>query len=665
VELDPGFTDAWWKLGVCVHKQGRHREAIWFFEKALLREPDNTSALVNLGNVHDELGNHERAIEFYEKAAEVDANFALAYNNKGAVLRRLGRLDEAIEAFRKALHVDPGQALAAANLSAAIEESDGRSEHSVAGATIDESGLPASEWRRRGVLLREEGKTGQAVRLLEKASQLDPEDAETLIQLGIGHQKAQQVERALFCFERAHALAPERSSAKNALAGALKEVGRLEEALGLWEQAVDSARSPHDSSYSNLFFSMNYRTRHAGAYAAGLCGAWGERLAEIHAASRMPFHNDPAPNKTLKIGYVSGDFFSHPVAMFIEPVLRAHDRERFRIYCYSNVAREDIKTLHIRRHADVWRNAKGLSDDKLAEQIRRDGIDILVDLSGHTGGSRIHVFARKPAPVQLTYLGYPNTTGLPTMDYRISDCYADPPGSTEQLHSEQLYRLPGCFLCFQPIGHTVPVTWGLKSDIPRFTFGCFNNLAKIGPDVVDAWSAILRDMPEATLLLKNHVFSAPSARAYYEQMFRERGIASDRFHLMARVGLAEHLDLYNHVDVALDTFPYNGTTTTCEALWMGTPVITLEGSAHAGRVGVSLLSNVGLSELICPTVDDYVRCATDLARDRKRVRTLKLSIRSAMKKSPLMDRHSFTENLENAYCDMWQRWCDTRGKPLS
>jgi predicted O-linked N-acetylglucosamine transferase (SPINDLY family) len=372
----------------------------------------------------------------------------------------------------------------------------------------------------------------------------------------------------------------------------------------------------------------------------------------------QPHPHDRSPERRLKIGYVSSDFRQHSVAWFIEPVLAHHDRERFEIFCYANLFQEDAVTERLKAHADHWRKIYGLPDELAAQQIRADQIDILVDLNGHTAENRLLVFARKPAPVQVTWLGYPNTTGLSAMDYRLTDGFADPVGMTEPFHSETLIRLPECFSCYQPPRDAPAVSELPAKEKGYITFGSFNKLTKVTPEVMATWARILQAVPGSRLALQSAGLGEDAMQQMVREAFAGLGITPERLELHGHDRSQKtHLERYRNIDIGLDPFPYNGTTTTCDALWMGVPVVTLAGKVHAGRVGVSQMSNLGLTELIGQTPEEYVAIATRLATDRERLGALRKELRSRMTASPLMDAPRFTTNLEQAYRGMWKDWC--------
>ena len=352
----------------------------------------------------------------------------------------------------------------------------------------------------------------------------------------------------------------------------------------------------------------------------------------------------------VKIGYVSGDFRRHSVSHFLLPVFRHHDRTAFEIHGYSNNALTDDVTERLTALADGWRLIFGLDDEAAARMIAEDGIDILVDLSGHTAHNRLSLFARQPAPVQVTWLGYPGSTGLKAIGYRLVDAITDPPGEADAHYSERLVRLDHGFLCYAPLDQA-------PAPVPRpegpIRFGSFNNPAKLSPATLDLWVKVLEAVDGSELLLKGRPFADPKVRQALLTRFGKRGIASDRIVLLEHIAAPEqHLAAYGEMDIALDPFPYNGTTTTCEALWMGVPVVTLLGDRHSARVGASLLTQVGLDSLIAHTPQDYIRLAADLAADYRRRAGLRGKLRAMMQNSPLCDGPGFTRRLENAYRGM-------------
>ena len=363
----------------------------------------------------------------------------------------------------------------------------------------------------------------------------------------------------------------------------------------------------------------------------------------------------------LRIGYVSPDFRKHSVAYFLEPLLRAHNKNSVEVFCYAEVLRPDVVTDRFKSLADGWLFTVGMSAENLTRRIREDGINILVDLAGHTAKNRLSVFTCKSAPVQVTWLGYPNTTGLRSIDYRLVDAVTDPHGEADALAVETLVRLPDGFLCYDPPDEAPKPTPPPCANGAAITFGSFNNPAKLSAMTLDAWAAILGQLPNARLLLKGKPFADQVTRELFLDRFAQRGVATKRIELMAWVpNTTSHLAAYQEVDISLDPFPYNGTTTTCEALWMGVPVVALSGNRHASRVGASLLRRLNLDELIARDAGEYVQIAVNLADQRDRLADLRRRLRPRMTASPLCDAPAFARHMEAVYRRMWEIWCAGR-----
>jgi predicted O-linked N-acetylglucosamine transferase (SPINDLY family) len=344
----------------------------------------------------------------------------------------------------------------------------------------------------------------------------------------------------------------------------------------------------------------------------------------------------------------------HSVGRFLLPLLVHHDRQAFEIAAYSSSPREDAMTKRLRACVDVWRNITNCDDAQAAEQIRADGIDVLIDLSAHTGQNRLLVFCRKPAPVQVTWLGYPGTTGLSAMDYRLSDPYLDPPGQGDEFYAEKTLRLPHSFWCY-PAPDESPEVNELPAAITRrITFGCFNNFCKVTAPTVDLWAALLRQVNGSQLVIHAN---AGSCQETVRQRFVSAGVEGSRIRFVGKRPMPGYFARYGQIDVALDPLPFGGGTTTCDALWMGVPVVTLCGRTAVGRAGVSLLSNVGLPELIAQTPEQYVAIARDLAADLPRLAQLRRQLRPMMRASILMDAPRFAADMEAAYRQMWGQWC--------
>jgi predicted O-linked N-acetylglucosamine transferase (SPINDLY family) len=603
------------------HQAGRLAEAEALYRQILAVEPGHAEALHLLGVIAQQVGRNDLAVELIRQAIVLRPNFSAAHSNLGVALRNEGRLDEAMAACRQALALEPDSPDACNNLGNALVDSE----------RIDE----AIASFRRAILLR-------------------PNFPEAHFNLGNTLRASGQLDAAIASYREAIALKPDYPTACNNLGDALKQIGRLDEAITAYRKAV-ALRLQYSDTQSNLLFALNY---HPGLDPATVYEEhvrWNHQHAEPLRRFIQGHRNERSPKRRLRIGYVSPDFREHSVGRFLLPLLAQHDHEHFEIFCYAQVPAPDDMTRKIQAHGEHWQSLTGLADGPAAELIRQDQIDILVDLSGHTSHHRLLVFAHKPAPVQVTFLGYPNTTGLATIDYRLTDAYADPPGLTEPYHSEQLFRLPQCAWCYQPAA-SPPVRPREEGPI---TFGCFNNFAKVTEPMLLLWSRILHLVPGSRMLLKAGAFGSAKTQQRVREFLGAAGIDPERLELRGyEPDRDDHLALYRRLDVALDTFPYHGTKTTCEALWMGVPVVTLAGKTHASRVGVSLLTNIGLPELIARSPEEYVRLAAELAGDPPRLSHLRNTLRQRMEASPLMDAPRFARDIEAAYRAMWRKWCE-------
>jgi FkbM family methyltransferase len=458
--------------------------------------------------------------------------------------------------------------------------------------------------------------------------------------------------------ERAVEIDPSAAHAHSNLGVTLALQGRSERAFQHLRLAV-ALQPDWDLAHSNLLFCLNYSDAVTPVEVAAQHRAFGRRHPEPEG--ERPY-TDPDPDRKLRVGLVSPDLKQHSVAYFLEPLLTAYDRQAFEYFCYSDVIRPDRVTERMRAAVDRWRPIRGLSDVDAAHLIRADRIDILIDLAGHTANNRMALFGARAAPVQMSYLGYPNTTGLSAIDWRITDEWADPPGLTEALHSEELLRLPGGFLCFQPRAISPEPSALPARGSGRVTFGSFNLQAKISPTVIALWAAILDRVPGARLCLKGPAFADPATRAIFEQRLAASPLAGHAVELLSHLDAErDHLAAYGRIDIALDTWPYGGTTTTCEALWMGVPVVTLAGRTHVSRVGASLLTRLGQSDLIAETAEDYVAIAARLAADLDGLAARRASLRARMIASGITDAAARTRALGDALRQAWRRWCEKIG----
>ena len=625
IALKPDYAEAYSNLGNALKKTGRIDEAIAVYRQAIVLKPDYAEAHNNLGNALKDSGQLAEAVAAYGQAIALKPDYAGAYNNLGDALRGMGRLDEAIAALRRAIAL---------------------------------KGDYVEPYNSLGITLKENGQLDEAIAVCRQAINLKPDYADAYINLGDVLTYKGQLDEAVTAYRQAIAIMPDGVVAHHNLGNALKDKGLIEEAIAAYRHAI-ALKPDNPQVHSSLIYSIHC---HPGYHADAIAEEhhrWGRQHAQPLAKFIRPHANDRDPNRRLRVGYVSPDLRDHPVGRFLLPLLSHHDKSRVEVFAYSQVCVADAMTQRLRSHVDCWRNILGLADGQVADLIHEDQIDILIDLAGHTGGNRLGVFARKPAPVQVTWLGYPNTTGLTEIDYRLTDALADPPGMTDTLCCERLIRLPQTAWCFAaPFGNFSLDEKTLTPATP-ITFGSFNNFSKITPAMLELWAKILRSTPGSRLSIKATALRGESDRHRVQQIMESAGVAPNRLKLLEwQKSHEEHIASYQLVDIALDTFPYHGTTTTCEALWMQVPVVTLAGSTHVSRVGVSLLTNVGLAELVAHGEDEYVRIASELAHDLSRLTHLRSTLRGRMQESPLMDSRRFASGMEEVYRIIWRNWCE-------
>jgi len=519
-----------------------------------------------------------------------------------------------------------------------------------------------------GLIAYQSGRNDIAVDLIRRAIALWPNNAEAHSNLGIALKDMGRLDEATAACNKAIALRPNYAEAYCNLGNALKDQGKLDEALTSYREAIalkPVAADWHSNAVYTVCFHPDYDPRRILQEAR----AWARQHADPLAVHIRPHANDRRPDRKLRVGYVSPDFRSHAEACYVLPLLENHDRSRFEIHCYSSVFLPDTLTDRHRGSADHWHDVLKKTHADLAEQVRGDAIDILVDLTMHMANNRLLMFARKPAPVQVTWLAYPGTTGLDVMDYRLTDRYLDPPvvtkgqsqaESSEHFYSERSVHLPDCWCCYQPRSETPPVNGLPALAAGHATFGCLNNFCKVSRDTLKCWCRLLREVSGSRLLLYAH---EGSHRQDVRNVLAGEGVDPGRLCFVGRLPVAEYLRLYHQIDIGLDPFPYSGGTTSCDALWMGVPVVSLSGRTAAGRGTATLLHNIGLPELVADSQEKYIQIAKDLAGDLPRLSQMRSSLRQRMQASPLMDEPRFARNVEAAYREMWRQWCEGVGRP--
>lgn len=655
LDLKPDFTGVLNCVGACLLALRRRDEALASFKKVLTIDPGHTGALNNIGVILQDQTKYEGAIEYYKKALIVNPQDSIALVNSGLALMLMDRLEESQACYEKAIQYKPGHSDAHLNLGHVLRR-QGKFEESIRSYKNVLALRPDPEAHAKlGIIYQYGGQFQKAVEEYEKALALKPDFTEVLNNVGALYHDLEHYEEALRCYQKVLATEPDEYRTYGNIAGTLKNLGRLDDAIAYQRKAISLAPGEF-SAYTNLLLTMVYASSVTPEALTDTAREFGRNIADPLIRQR-PFKNVKDSERKLRIGYISGDFWDHAVHYFFEPLLLLHDRRQFEVFAYSNTAREDEVTERLKKEFDHWNDIRFMKDDDAADLIERQQIDILVDMSGHTAGHKLLVMARKPAPVQITWLGYPATTGMKAIDYKISDFYTEPPGMTEHLNVEKLYRLPDIFCCYQ--GHRsnpAVIDHPPFEDNDYITFGCFNNFSKVTDPVLQAWSEIMKQVPNSRLLLEIKGIEGAKFRADTEERLNRFGIPLDRVIIEARKR-ANQFVLYNRIDMALDPFPCAGGTTSMDTLWMGVPFVTLEGRHFVSRMGVSILTNAGLPDLIARSVDEYIEKAVSLANNRPRLKELRDRLRDKFAASPVMDQARFARNMEAAYRDMWRKWC--------
>ncbi len=657
LELAPDSPEGHNAFGNALTMTGRHDEAIAAYQKAILLNPSFADPYNNLASALLELGRHEEAIAVYQRALALRPTYPEAHYNLGDALKQTGRLDEAIAEYRAALALRPEFPEALSQLGATLHTQGkfGEAENAFHQSLQQKPDFVAA-LNNLGNTLVAVGRLDEAAAAYRRAIAIDPRVPEAFNNLGIVLLDMRDFAGSIAASQSAIALRPGYAEAIYGLSKAQRELGLMREALAGFRRATILSVEPRFGS--TLVYHLHFRTDTTPVEIYDEHVRWNQKYAKNLQRSVAKRANDRSPGRRLRIGYASPDFRRHSVSYFVEPILASHDREQFEIFCYADVTRPDATTARFQALADHWRDISGLSAQRIADWVRTDQIDILVDLAGHTSGLLPSVFALKPAPVQVTQIGYPGTTGLTTIDYRITDAFADPPGDADALYTERLWRLAGTAWCYRPPSYAPDVSAGPGESAEHFTFGCFNHLAKINDLMLDLWSQILRASPHSRLVLKAAGLNDERTRARILAKLTANGADSGRIDLLPQTDSpVEHLSSYSRMDAALDTFPYSGTTTTCEALWMGVPVITIAGAAHVSRVSGSLLTAIGLNQFVAANRDEYVQIAVQMAQEPSVVAQLRREMRDRLIRSPIRDEAGHARRLEDAYRTMWKAWC--------
>jgi len=656
IALNPNFAEAHNNLGGALRDKGQLEEAIAQYRLALAIRPNYADALNNLGIALKDNGQLDEAVAAFSQSIALNPNFAEAHNNLGVATKDKGQLQEAIARFRQAIAIKPNYPEAHNILGIALKEK-GELDNALAAFRMAISLRPpyTEAHSNLGVTLRDEGQPDESIAALRLAISLRPNLAEAHNNLGMALKDKGFLDEAAAAHAQAIALDPLLPEAHNNLGNVLREKGQITEAIAAFRQAVN-IKPDYAEAHSNLVFTVLYDPASDPRIVAEEHLRWGQQHGDpLHKFVSIHSATNRDPNRRLKIGYVSPDFREHVVGGNMLPILKQHNHREFEVYCYSNVSQPDQLTEQFKSVADVWRPITGLSDEAAAEIIRTDGIDILIDLSGHTAKNRLLIFARKPAPIQMSYLGYNDGTALQTMDYRISDHFLDNPESERNYREKTIY-LPHCYWCYRPGKATTDPAPPPEISSGFITFGSLCNFAKISEPARDLWARVLLEVKNSHLLLAAHPGDHCQKAA---DRFASHGVDPDRIEFIGRQNWNAYIATFGRIDIALDPIPYNGGISTCDALWMGVPVVTLVGDRAVGRAGKSILMNLNLPELIAKTPDEFVAIAVRLANDRPRRENLRRNLRQMMIDSPITNTAQFTADLESLYRQAWRKWCAT------
>jgi predicted O-linked N-acetylglucosamine transferase (SPINDLY family) len=685
--LAPDFAEAHNSYGIACLEEGRVEEAIRAYRQALDRQPHLAEAHNNLGLALRQLGQNRDATAAFRRALELKPTFAEAHNNLGLALAEAGLPEEALAAFREAIRCRPTYAEAHNNLGAALRQW-GQTDEAFSALDRAVALRPdyAEAWNNLGVVLHGRMEFGKAAAAFQRAIDLQPTHVEAWSNLGVARKEQGRLDEAMDSFRRALALQPDAADALNNLASLLKDRGEITAAVDTFRRSL-AANPRQPLVHSNLIYTLHFDPHCDDASMAAEQKRWNRQFADPFKAGCAPYPNVRDPNRRLRIGYVSPDLRNHVIGRNLLPLFQHHDRENFEIVCYAGVEHPDDFTALLRRETQGWHGTLGRSDEAVAAMVRQHEVDILVDLTQHLSANRLPIFARRPAPVQVSFAGYPESAGLEAIEYRMSDkglekdfrllphCGTDcqfgeispRPEATEptawlpyldQGH-ERVYLLDS-FWCYDPCGLDVAVNELPAEGSGHITFGSLNHFGKVNEPLLALWARVLHEVKDARLIV---LAGLGSHRQRTLNFLEQAGVAPGRVEFATPCPRAEYLALNHRLDIVLDSFPYNGHTTSLDALWMGVPVVTLAGSRAVSRAGLSQLSNLGLPELVAHSEEEYIAIATRLAADWPRLTELRRTLRTRMEGSVLMDAPHFARQIETAFRTMWRAWCTSPTVP--
>lgn len=615
--------DALLDVAIEHHQAGRFAEAERLYREILNESPQHRDALHLLGAVAHQTGRNAEAIQLIQRAITLDGSQAVFHNSLGSVYQSLGHQAAAAACYQQSVTLDRNYPEGHNNL---------------------------------GMVLVDLGRHAEAAAVLQRAVDLKPDYANAYNNLGIALKLLGRFAEATAAFRRGLKSRDSFWEAHFQLGNILKDQGRVAEAIESYERVLEFEPQAV-TTLNNLLCTLHYRDGITLEELAGAHGRYDRVFGEQYRGHVRPHDNDRTPDRPLRLGFVSPDLHRHPVGFFTVRMFEHLDLSQAQAFVYHNSLSSDDITARIRSVSSAWRDVHGWSDDRLTQAIRDDRIDILFDLTGHTRDSRLLVFARKPAPIQVSWAGYVGTTGLRTMDYILADHHEVPP-EAEPHYRERVLRMPDGYVCYEPAACAPPVSPLPGLEKGHVTFGSFNNQAKLGERTIATWSRILHRVSDSRLVLKYYAMSNPAVAGRLREMFARHGVEPDRIDFLGTTSHAEQMQRYRDIDIALDPFPYNGGLTTLEALWMGVPVVTCPGDTFAGRHSLSHLSTIGLTTTIARDLDDYVAIAESLAGDLPALAVLREGLRERMQSSPVCDGERFARNFETLMRAAWHEWVE-------
>jgi len=640
-----------------LERAGQSGEAATIYQKILDIKPDHAEVLhlysIIAGNNED----WNLATSLIQRAVAAAPNMAFLHANLGLAYRRSGQAQNAINSYMRAIELDPSEnamnGLGVAQMHLGLKEEA----YSTFTRTLGISPESVAALNNLGLLEEEIRNYNKAYDFYSRAAIYQPNDIGTLNNLSrilllmCNPGKARETVQAVLKIDPLNLQALRNLALEQSLSGDLdSSLATLRKVLSLAPQEIEV--------HSGLIFYMHYSPSIDSKAILDECTIWSDKFELPILSQNMPLRRDGAPNKKLRIGFVSPDLYHHPVGRSLLPLFAHHDNSQYDIYCYSNSATSDHLTFELQKHSAKWHNTRNISDLALANLIRDDQIDILIDLSLHSSNMRLLIFAHRPAPIQMTYLGYPGTTGMKSMDYRISDRFIDPENETTKLYSEETLYITS-YWCYQEPDVAIPV---LVSNLPALkngfiTFGCLNNISKISEPAIQCWTNLLKEIPSSKLLLY-----CPEGDHWdmVTEKFTSRGIDKSRIALLPKQPFAKYFEAYREIDIALDPFPFGGGITTCDALWMGVPVVSLRGKTAVGRGATSILTNIGMPGLIAHSQEEYISIAKGLCSDLERLAATRKGLREKFQQSPVMDGKRFATEMGQLFRQAWVKYCERK-----